>query len=593
MSLLSPSTVPLGSWARHRHHVRLAAGVGVALLLASTVVSPASAGTPTVGTGRVATWTGQGVGTDDSGAPAFRTTVCNSSYDPYVTFVLAGTAARTATITIDGTARPMQKSRSGKDTAAWRYTYEPAAEGPMDIAALVASNVTVTYDGKDIGTLTAGSGCGGQSPDVAGTASKLALGMRHVCAMSATGSVKCWGYNAYGQLGIGTYYGKGASSSDMGVNLPAVDLGTGRSARAIVAGKLFTCALLDNATVKCWGDNQYGQLATGDNNPRGTGPGEMGDNLLPISFGGGHTVKQIAAGDEEACAILDDDTVRCWGRSVQGSLGQGYLDVGGASNPVSGLAPVNLGTGLTAKGISVGKYHVCVILHSATNDAAFENQVKCWGYNMYGQLGIGSGNPKGENGNGMGDALPVVALGAGRSAKAITTGFDHSCALLDDNTVKCWGNNADGQLGLGSNVSIRGGFSDAMGDTLPAVDLGSGRTAKSIEAAWAGTCAVLDNDSVKCWGENSNGTLGVGNTTTYGLTSATMGTGLPAVDLGTGRTAKAVQAGWAHVCAILDSDFVKCWGNNDFGQLGLGDQYNRGDGGVNGAMGDALLVVDF
>ena len=85
------------------------------------------------------------------------------------------------------------------------------------------------------------------------------------------------------------------------------------------------------------------------------------------------------------------------------------------------------------------------------------------------------------------------------------------------------------------------------------------------------TCALLDDDSVKCWGRNDYGQLGHGNTFSAATNVGEMGDNLRAVDLGPGRTAKMIDAGDYHTCALLDDDSVKCWGRNDYGQLGLGD----------------------
>ena len=101
---------------------------------------------------------------------------------------------------------------------------------------------------------------------------------------------------------------------------------------------------------------------------------------------------------------------------------------------------------------------------------------------------------------------------------------------------------------------------------------------------------MLDDDSLKCWGRNYHGQLGHGNTADRGDGPDEMGDALDAVDLGTGRTAKMIDAGDDHTCAVLDDDSVKCWGRNDYGQLGLGEFSNRGDGP--GEMGDALDAVD-
>jgi alpha-tubulin suppressor-like RCC1 family protein len=177
----------------------------------------------------------------------------------------------------------------------------------------------------------------------------------------------------------------------------------------------------------------------------------------------------------------------------------------------------------------------------------------------------------------MGDSLPAVDLGTGRTAAAITAGGYHTCALLDNGQVKCWGYNAYGQLGLG-NSGDRGDGSGEMGDSLPAVDLGTGRTATAITAGIEHTCAPLDNGQVKCWGLGFFGRLGLGDTDVRGDGPGEMGDSLPAVDLGTGRTAAAISTGNIHTCALLDNGQVKCWGYNAYGQLGLGNSVDRGDG---------------
>ena len=106
------------------------------------------------------------------------------------------------------------------------------------------------------------------------------------------------------------------------------------------------------------------------------------------------------------------------------------------------------------------------------------------------------------------------------------------------------------------------------------------------------SCAILYGGVIKCWGWNLNGQLGLGDTSNRGQLASQMGDNLPVVDLGTGRTAKMISAsiGGKHTCAVLDDDSVKCWGRNDYGQLGLGEFSNRGDGP--GEMGDDLPFVD-
>ena len=158
-----------------------------------------------------------------------------------------------------------------------------------------------------------------------------------------------------------------------------------------------------------------------------------------------------------------------------------------------------------------------------------------------------------------------------------------------DATVKCWGDNGYGQLGLGDTAD-RGDQSGEMGGDLPAVDLGAGRIATAITAGGYHTCALLDDATVKCWGWGWHGRLGLGDMASLGDEPGEMGVNLPAVDLGAGRTATAITAGDAHTCALLDDATVKCWGDNGAGQLGLGDTANRGD--EPGEMGVNLPAVD-
>ena len=114
---------------------------------------------------------------------------------------------------------------------------------------------------------------------------QVVAGTYHTCALLDDSSVKCWGYNNYGQLGQGDKANRGDGASEMGDNLLAIDLGAGRTATQLTASFFKTCALLDDSSVKCWGHNQYGQLGQGDTANRGDGASEMGDNLLAIDLG--------------------------------------------------------------------------------------------------------------------------------------------------------------------------------------------------------------------------------------------------------------------------------------------------------------------
>jgi alpha-tubulin suppressor-like RCC1 family protein len=238
------------------------------------------------------------------------------------------------------------------------------------------------------------------------------------------------------------------------------------------------------------------------------------------------------------------------------------------------LTAVDLGSGRTATAIAIGGSHTCALLDNFA--------IKCWGLNDSGQLGQNDLDSRGDSSGEMGDNLDVIDLRSpGRTAASITTGARHTCVLLDDNNTKCWGRGHVGQLGHGKTSDL---------DSPPnlSIQLGTGRTATAIEAGNFHTCAVLDNSSIKCWGLNDSGQLGQGGTSNLGDNTNEIN-GLPAVDLGAGKNARAISAGDSHTCAVLDDASLKCWGKNESGQLGLGDNSNRGDN--SSEMGDNLPVI--
>jgi alpha-tubulin suppressor-like RCC1 family protein len=240
------------------------------------------------------------------------------------------------------------------------------------------------------------------------------------------------------------------------------------------------------------------------------------------------------------------------------------------------LTAIDLGSGRTARVITAGDSHTCALLDNFS--------VKCWGYNVSGQLGQGDTDTdnRGDGSGEMGDNLDPVDLGSGRTAASVTTGTKHTCALLDDHSVKCWGEGENGQLGHGKT-------SDQKSPPDDSINIGSGRTATAITAGDAHTCAILDNSSIKCWGLNDSGQLGQGNTINLGDNANEINPSSKIVDLGAGRTVGGIAAGDDYTCAVLDNASIKCWGGNAFGQLGLGDDSTRGD--ESGEMGDSLPVI--
>lgn len=407
-------------------------------------------------------------------------------------------------------------------------------------------------------------------------------GARHTCAILASGAVKCWGQNDSGQLGLGDVAHRGALAGQMGAALPTVDLGAGRTARTLALGAEHSCAILDDGSVKCWGANGEGQLGLDDAAARGDGPGEMGDALPKVDLGVGRTALALAAGSDHTCAVLDDGSVKCWGGNGYGQLMTGDSTARGKNaGDMAALPSAQLPPGRTARAVSANFQSTCALLDDGT--------VRCVGFNLSGQLGLGNNATRGPNAAHVGAGLLAADLGAGTSALEVASGNSHTCARLAGGKLKCWGDNLFGQLGLG-DTQRRGDEAGEMGAALPSVDLGPALGVARVAIGNRFSCAILSNGKTKCWGNNTSGRLGLGDTAARGKLVADMGAALPYVDLGAGRTAVDLALGSAHVCARLDDGAIKCWGENDYGQLGLGD--GRARGGAPTDMGAALPAVD-
>ena len=389
----------------------------------------------------------------------------------------------------------------------------------------------------------------------------IASGSFHSCAV-LSGTVRCWGYGGDGALGYANTSSIGDDEAPAAAG-PA-DLGAGRTAVAVAAGSVHTCALLDNGTVRCWGFGGDGRLGYG--NVDSIGDDETPGSAGAVNIGAGRTAKAITAGSGHTCAILNDDTVRCWGFNLDGRLGYGHVDSIGDDEAPGSAAPVKLGAGRTAKAITAGGSHTCALLDNGG--------VRCWGFGGSGRLGYGKIADVGRTFDATPDTVGPVNLGAGRTATAITAGFGHTCAILDDGSVRCWGFGASGRLGYGNPDSI--GDDELPGMVAP-VNLGAGRTAQAIHAGSGSehTCAVLDDGSVRCWGFGGFGQLGYGSSTTIGDDEPPGSVG--PVALGPGRTATAISAGLQHTCARLDDMSVRCWGRGSTGRLGYCSEITIGD----------------
>jgi alpha-tubulin suppressor-like RCC1 family protein len=384
------------------------------------------------------------------------------------------------------------------------------------------------------------------------TQASISVGGDHTCAILGGGAVRCWGYNGFGQLGLG-------NTNDIGDNEnPTVNVNLGGAATAISAGNTHTCALLTGGNVRCWGDNFYGQLGLGNTN-------NIGDNENPtvnVNLGGA-TATAITTGTNYTCALLTSGNVRCWGRNNQGQLGLGNTNnIGDNENPT---IDVNLG-GASVIAITAGHRHACVLFVGGN--------VRCWGLNTIGQLGLGNTNTIGD------DEDPTTDVNLGttgifpffypQTATAVSAGTFHNCVVMSTGAVRCWGDNSNGQLGLGNTTVIGDNENPTTNVDFSNGDPLSLVTANTVTTGGAHSCARFVLGNIRCWGSNGNGQLGLGNTTVIGDNES------PTTNVNLGGTSAGVSSGAGHTCAVL-SGVILCWGFNLNGHLGIGATNNIGD----------------
>lgn len=342
-------------------------------------------------------------------------------------------------------------------------------------------------------------------------ASELELGQNHACVIVDNGIVKCWGRNSDGQTGLG-------NDDERRVLLPVTVPGIS-TATKLALTQSASCALLSNGTIKCWGNNSFGEIGNGSDNL---------EEFIPQFVSGITNAVAIVADDEHVCALLNDETVRCWGDNSRGVLNNGDAAFLNQNTPQlsQGFSNVQaLGTGSDFK---------CVV----TGSNSANRKLQCVGDNFVNQAGAPSFEII---------SAPTSTTSLPYDVSAIAAGFDHSCALYTTGQAACWGSNSFGQLGLGNldhnpEPATISGLSNAV----------------DIDAAGNTTCVVLDGGQVQCWGDGDNGELGNG---------ATVDSASP-VNVSNINSAIKVGVGQFHACAVLSKGTVECWGNNFRGQLG-------------------------
>ena len=325
----------------------------------------------------------------------------------------------------------------------------------------------------------------------------------HVCILSSSKQVKCWGKNDFGNLGIGDSSSRGNAGNEMGDYLPFVNLDD--DAISIRAGGNSNCVLLLSLQIKCFGYNVFGQLGYGDVIDRGDDPNEMGSYLPLVNLGSNLLVSEFSVGSYHNVILFDSGKVKSFGNNDDGQLGYGdVVRRGDGPNEMGDYIPfVSLGTGLIGLDVQVSRSSSCIL---------FDNlDMKCWGVNGSGQLGKGNAVNQGDDNNEMGDNLSPIILPSSVIIDKIRVGWDHIGMISKAGSLYLWGYNSYGQLGIGSTSNIGDG-SNEMGDYLIPVNLGVGRLVLDFGGGNDHSCVILDNFEVKCWGRGDFAQLGYGDT---------------------------------------------------------------------------------
>jgi alpha-tubulin suppressor-like RCC1 family protein len=426
------------------------------------------------------------------------------------------------------------------------FTGAKAIACGRNVTCALTTNGSVRCWGDDsTGQLGDGADNGMRStpPNVAALSSvqSLATGPAsdHACAITTTGSLRCWGYDSYGQTGQGP-----AAFYTRPVETHGVTGATG-----IAAGYNHNCIVTATGGVRCWGENSNGQLGDGTNTDRAIVP--TADALADVVA--------VTGGFAHTCVLTASGGVRCWGLNSTGQLGDGTT-VARSTSPTTDVL-----SGAIA--VAAGAYHTCAIMQGGG--------LRCWGDNSYGQLGDGSTSARSTPP--ASDVLTEVV--------SVSAGERTTCALLSSGGVRCWGSNqnyvvsndldtwdtvdipptADRLTDVMSFASGRGGVCALRNE---GVTCWGGASASGLDELWDATAVAVGGHHAcaivflgpTCWGSNGWGQLGDG-TTTDPTTPQTLN--------GVGRPLQ-LALGDSHTCALDDDGSVQCWGLNMDGQLGIG-----------------------
>ena len=514
-----------------------------------------------------------------------------------VATVSKGYAGHFCAVTVEGGVK-CRGNNAGGQLGDGTNVYDPRVPKLVDVSRLTSGIASVSVGGGATCAVTTGGSlkCWGVGafgngeirtnsnvpvdvPELGSDIASVSLGNFYGCLLSTEGKIKCWGHNSKGQLGDGTAGNARGTAVDVigfgAVPTPKVQ------AVAVTVGNGHTCALTSEGGVKCWGDNRNGQV----------GKEEVGYPITPTPadvVGLTSGVKNVSTRGKHTCAVTAAGGVKCWGQMKNGKLGNGSKKGGFNVNPVD---VAGLSSGVVE--VSAGEEHTCAVTAASS--------IKCWGANgIFGLLGDAKAS-------GALSAVPVDTNRARGKTVAVSAGGSHSCALKTDGDIACWGDNTTGQLGRGIEnpegatsgvlevaVGGSGQFYNSFTCTLNTSggvkcwgvndigQLGDFTTSDraepdyvylleegvtAISAGESHTCALTTSGGIKCWGDNAAGQLGDGK-------ASGKFSNKPVDVLGLSSGVSTVSAGVNHTCAVLESGGIKCWGSNQFGQLGEGTTKN-------------------
>ncbi len=361
---------------------------------------------------------------------------------------------------------------------------------------------------------------------------KIAAGYDHTLAIKNDGKVWAWGSNAYGQLGNG-------STISSYVHVPVNHL---ENVITIAAGNSHSLAVKNDGTIWAWGDNSNGQLGNGIT---------MNSCSIPKQVPELKNVVAVAAGYQYSLALTEDGKVWAWGINQFGQLGDGTLDLKRST-------PKQVANLDTVIAISAGAEH-CLALRK-------DGTVWAWGNNLFGALGNSS--------TGLTSRIPVQVMKL-TNVIAIAGGRYHSLALKKDGTVWAWGDNGYGQAGQGSKISILYKIPVLVPNLNNVIAITSG---------YNHNLALTNDGKIWAWGYNNQGQLGDGTNqekeSPKELSNLT-------------NNIVAIAAGGGHSIALLNNGTVRSWGNNNNGQLGNKSKTDSNSPVVAGVPGQMPVIAPY